>query len=450
MLSSIPASFMASLYTTQVKRHRFVTNLLKSGFALSLSGLSVFALPLQANAQTILVKDANVVTNSAQGLLDNTDVLIRDGKISEIGKNLQAPAGTQILSAENQWVSPGLFLPFTRIGLVEISLEAATNDISAQTSKTTVSDSAIDSFNPKAPAIAATRIEGITHAAITPDAGKSIFGGLGLIANTTGTFDSVEIADAFIFIRLGETGARLAGGSRAASLSQLRAALDDAGAYPSRYDAPTDGDILSRRDASALFKAARGQMPLVIEADRASDILRIIDIKTDYGGLDIIVLGATEAWMIAEEIKAAGLKVMIDPHENLPFSFEAVGAREDSLVILDKSGVEYAIMNRSQDTGHNSRVLPQHAGNAVGYGLDWQKAFAAISSTPAQWFGIDIGELKSGSDTLVVWDGDPLEVTVSPTYIIINGETQSLQSRQTALRDRYNPIREDDRPHKYR
>jgi len=138
-----------------------------------------------------------------------------------------------------------------------------------------------------------------------------------------------------------------------------------------------------------------------------------VHIKTDYGGLDIIVLGATEAWMIAEEIKAAGLKVMIDPHENLPFSFEAVGAREDSLVI----------MNRSQDTGHNSRVLPQHAGNAVGYGLDWQKAFAAISSTPAQWFGIDIGELKSGSDTLVVWDGDPLEVTVSPTYIML-GKTR--------------------------
>jgi len=365
-------------------------------------------------------------------------------RISTLSKHLKSAALGSVCSLGI------LALPFSRMGLVEISLEAATNDISADTSQTSVSDSAVDSFNPKVPAIAATRVEGITHVAITPGAGKSIFGGLGLIANTSGTFKSVETPDAFVFVQLGETGARLAGGSRAASFSQLRAALDDAGAYPSRYDAPTDGDTLSRRDASALFKAARGQMPLVIQADRAADLLRLIDIKKDYGALDIIVIGASEAWMVADEIKAAGLKVMVDPHENLPSSFDAVGARADSTVLLDRAGVDFAIMNRSQDLGHNGRVLPQHAGNAVGYGLSWDKAFAAISSTPARWFGQDMGELKTGSDTFVVWDGDPLEVTVSPNYIVINGQEQSLESRQTKLRDRYNPSREDDRPHKYR
>jgi len=78
--------------------------------------------------------------------------------------------------------------------------------------------------------------------------------------------------------------------------------------------------------------------------------------------------------------------------------------------------------------------------------LEWDKAFAAISSTPAKWFG-----LGKGSDaTLVVWDGDPLNVTSAPTDMFIRGERQSLKSRQTALRDRYNPTSDDTRPHKYR
>ena len=417
---------------------------------LSLAALLALGTALPAIAQDMLIKDAKIVTNSAAGIIENGDVLIRGGKITRIGADIAAPAGVDTMDGTGKWVTPGLFAPFTRIGLVEISAEASTNDVSANDANTSVSNRAADSFNPKTPVIGNTRIEGITHILAAPGTGENIFGGIGIVANTSGEFDSIESEQAFIYISLGEGGASTAGGSRAASMNQLRAALDDAGAYPSRYSGPEDGDALSRRDAAALFRAARGQLPIIIGADRAVDLLNIIKLKKDYG-LDVIVAGAAEGWMVADALKAAGIKVMVDPHENLPASFDVVGARLDNIVILDEAGVDYAIMTRSADLTHNVRVLSQHAGNAVGTGLSWDKAFAAITSTPARWFGTKSGSLSEGVEaSLVVWDGDPLEVTTGAVAVYINGEAQEMRSRQSALGDRYNPTKTETMPHKYR
>ena len=412
--------------------------------------LSTSALP--AAAQDMFISDAKVVSNTASGILENQDIIIRNGKITQIGTDLTAPDDVEAIDANNRWVTPGLIAPFSRLGLMDIGGEDVTNDTSSGESETSVSELASDSFNPKSVFIANTRRMGITHAVISPSAaGHSIFGGTGAVVNLSGEYDSVEKPRSFVFVQLGESGTQRAGGSRAAALQQFRAALDDAGAYPSRYDGPEDGDALSRQDASALFKASRGQMPFLISANRAQDMLNIIKLKKDYGSLDIIILGAAEAWKIADELAAADIKVMVDPHDNLPDSFDSVEARLDNVVLLDAAGVDYAITNASALGIQRPATLAQHAGNAVGNGLEWEKAFAAISSTPAKWFGLGSAALSQGSDaTLVVWDGDPLNVTSAPTDMFIRGERQSLKSRQTALRDRYNPTSNDTRPHKYR
>ena len=412
--------------------------------------LSASALP--AASQDMFISDAKVVSNTASGILENQDIIVRNGKITQIGTDLTVPEDIEAIDANNRWVTPGLIAPFSRLGLMDIGGEDVTNDTSSGESETSVSELASDSFNPKSVFIANTRRMGITHAVISPSAaGHSIFGGTGAVVNLSGEYDSVEKPRAFVFVQLGESGTQRAGGSRAAALQQFRAALDDAGAYPSRYDGPEDGDALTRQDASALFKASRGQMPFLISANRAQDMLNIIKLKKDYGSLDIIILGATEAWKIADELAAADIKVMVDPHDNLPDSFDSVEARLDNVVLLDAAGVDYAITNASALGIQRPATLAQHAGNAVGNGLDWEKAFAAISSTPAKWFDLGSASLSQGSGaTLVVWDGDPLNVTSAPTDMFINGERQSLKSRQTALRDRYNPTSNDTRLHKYR
>ena len=405
-----------------------------------------------AMAQDYFISDAKLVTNTSEGTLEKADLIIRNGKIAQVGTDLVAPANADIISADGRWVTPGLIAPFSRLGLMDIGGEDVTNDTSSGDSKTSVSELASDSYNPKSVFVANTRRMGITHAVISPSAaGDNIFGGTGAVVNLSGEYDSVEKPAAFVFVQLGEAGTRRAGGSRAAALQQLRAALDDAGAYPGRFKGPDDGDALSRQDASALFKAARGQMPLMISANRGIDLLNIIKLKKDYRSLDIIIHGAAEGWKVADELAAADIKVMIDPHENLPNSFDSVEARLDNVVLLDNAGVDYVITNASALGIQRPATLAQHAGNAVGNGLEWDKAFAAITSTPAKWFGLGGGAITKGSNaTLVMWDGDPLDVASAPTDMLIDGERQSLESRQTALRDRYNPTSDDTRPHKYR
>ena len=405
-----------------------------------------------AIAQDYFISDAKLVTNTSQGTVEKADVIIRNGQIAQIGTDLVAPANAEMIKADGRWVTPGLIAPYSRLGLMDIGGEDDTNDSSSGDSKTSVSELASDSYNPKSVFIANTRRLGVTHAVISPSAaGDSIFGGTGAVVNLTGEYGSVEKSASFVFVQLGEGGTRRAGGSRAAALQQLRAALGDAGAYPSRFKGPEDGDALSRQDASALFKAARGQMPLMISANRGIDMLNIIKLKKDYSSLDIIILGAAEGWKVADELAAANIKVMVDPHDNLPSSSDSVEARLDNVVLLDKAGVDYVITNASALGIQRPATLAQHAGNAVGNGLEWDKAFAAITLTPAKWFGLKGGSIAKGSAaTLVVWDGDPLNVTSAPTDMLIDGERQSLKSRQTALRDRYNPTTDDTRPHKYR
>lgn len=403
-----------------------------------------------AYAQDVFIDNAKIITNSASGVIESGDVIVSGGRITRLGASETAPDGASVIDGENLWVTPGLFAPLAQVGLVEIGLEASTNDTRAAKAKTSVSDRVADSFNPQSPNIDNTRIEGITHAALTATASNSIFAGTGFVANMSGEFGSVEDDAAFVFVQYGLSGADLAGGTRAAALSQLRGALEDAQSYSARFGGPNDGDALSRRDAAALRRVLGGDIPIIIAADRASDLLSIIELKRRYS-LDVIVYGAAEGWMVAEQLASAGIKVMIDPLENLPRSFDRVGSRLDNAALLAGANVDMALTTRSAGLSHNIRVLPQHAGNAVANGLDWDTAFAAISSVPARWFGIDSGTLRVGDTAnLVVWNGDPLEVTSAPVAIFINGERQSLASRQTELRDRYLPNQEDAPQHKYR
>jgi imidazolonepropionase-like amidohydrolase len=231
-------------------------------------------------------------------------------------------------------------------------------------------------------------------------------------------------------------------------MSQLRGALED---VRRSYLTQDEGDVLRRRDARALRAVVAGRVPLMISASRASDLLAIIDLNADYPALDIIIVGAEEAHLVADQLAAAGIKIIIDPHENLPDSFDSVNASLDNVLIVDAAGVDYAIVGLSSFRTIKAGGLAQHAGNAVGNGLPRDAAFKAITGTPARWFGINLGDISVGNPaSLVVWDGDPLEAASAPIALYQDGQALSLESRMTALRDRYNPTVDDDRPYKYR
>ena len=407
--------------------------------------LVAFVIVTPAAAQTVLIRDGRVVTNSSAGTIENGDVLIVDGRIRAVGANLSAPSGARVIEAQGRFVTPGAFAAMSEIGLSEISGSGAPNDASIEGDLISAAADAGRAFNPTVSAVAVTRIEGVTRAAIAPSSTETLFGGRGALVSLGGRPDSVFRPRAFMVVELGETGANRAGNSRAALWPTFEAALRDAREYPARYVRGQGGAVLSEIDAAALQPFARGQGVFLVHLDSAADIRRLIRFQRDNPGLDFVIHGGAEAWEVADELAAARIPVIVDPLANLPDSFERLAARLDNAALLQRAGVQIAIAPAPGSVdAHQARLVLQLAGNAVANGLPWDAAFAAVTRGPADIFGVggELGRLDRGYIAdVVIWDGDPLEVQSAPTAVFIAGVEQPLVSRQTRLRDRYNPRR---------
>ncbi len=418
---------------------------------LCLAATSAFALCFSAAAQDLAISNAKVWTGTNAGTLNSATVIIIDGEITGVGINLAPPSNMRTVNANGKWLTPGIIVPFTRVGIVEVGAEDSTNDTSAGGSTFSVSLKAADGFNPSATTIPVTRIEGITSMAVAPANGASLIAGQGFIADTSGNPQSVSDDRAFVYIDLGEGGAGLAGGSRPAAWAALHGAIADARGFYIRYREHNHGDTLNRADAISFGPAVRGQQLIVIAAHRASDLRRIINLKDQYSNLNLAIVGADEGWLVADELAAADIPVIIDPFSNLPASFAQLGATARNAERLIDAGVVTAFAHLGFD-GHQARLVLQSAGNAVANGVSFDEAMTAITVAPAEIFGLDAqGTIAIGNRAdLVLWDGDPLEVMSAPELVIIAGDVQSPETRQTKLRDRYMDLDESQRPLAYK
>ncbi len=401
------------------------------------------ALASPAAAQTTLIRGGRVVTN-AGAVLERADVLFTDGRIGSVGANLTAPAGARVIDAAGKWVTPGVIASMSEVGLSEISGSGAPNDASIRDGLISAAADAGRAFDPAASAVAITRLEGVTRALIAPDATGTIFSGRGAMVSLDGAADSIYLDRAFEVLELGEVGAERAGGSRAALWPYLEAALRDAREYPARYVSGQGGAVLHEIDAAALKPFALGQGLFLVRTERASDIRELIRFKRANPTLRFVIHGGAEAWLVAEDLARARIPVIIDPMVNLPDRMEKLAARLDNAALLSRAGVTIVIApSPGTVDAQQARLALQLAGNAVANGLSWDAAFAAISSAPAQVFGVagDLGTLQTGRVAdVVIWDGDPLDVMSAPVSVFIAGRDMELVSRQTRLRDRYNPV----------
>jgi len=418
-----------------------------------LSSAAVLALAGAATSQDYAIVGGKVWTGSEAGTIENGAVIIDGGVVSFVGPADNAEiGGLRTIDASGKWVTPGIISAYSRVGLAEVSAEDSTNDTGAATTVYNAALDASDGFNPAAASVAVTRIEGVTRIAGAPAATTSPFAGQGFIADTSGNANSVTAPKTFMHVALNESGAALAGGSRPALWTLFRSALADSRMFPSRYQAHKEGgDALNRIDAEAFAPAARGDQLILVSASRASDLLKVIEIAQARPELNVAIVGAEEGWTVASELADAGIPVIVDPFRNLPERFEQLGASQRNAERLVAAGVETAFAHLG-DSSHQSRLVLQSAGNAVANGVDHDAALAAITAAPARIFGLnDHGTLEEGKVAdIVIWDGDPLEVSSSPDAVIINGAETSLETRQTKLRDRYLGLAADDKPYAYR
>lgn len=409
--------------------------------ALGAAAAAVVFLAAPAAAETIAIAGGKVHTLGPQGTLATGTVVVRDGRIVAVVEGAAAPAGARVVDARGKVVTPGLIDSFNQLGLVEVSAVEGTRDGRVEDDEITAALAVAPAVNPASELIAVNRIEGITHALIAPQPGESLIAGQAAVIHLGMGSDLVVRTPAAMIATLGERGSRLAGGSRSAALLRLREALEDARDYAGNRAAWERGErrpyALSRLDLEALVPVVEGKLPLVLAVERASDIRMALALKRDEPNLSLILAGAAEGWIVAEEIAAARVPVFVNPMVNLPDSFEALGATLENAARLHAAGVEVAFM--SGET-HNSRNLKQAAGNAASYGLPPEAALAAMTSVPARIWGLAdrLGTLEPGKEAhLVVWDGDPLEVTTFADHVVIGGVEVPMDSRQTRLRDRY-------------
>ena len=425
-------------------------------FLYTAAALATFATPVAA--ETIAITGGRVVVGDGSAPIEGGTVLIRDGKIIATGATVVIPSGARQIDATGKWVTPGVFAGFSRLGLAEVDAVNGTNDKSGGRSGFSAAIDVAPAIDPFRSPFAVNRSSGVTRAVVAPEAADNIFAGQGAIADLGADSNPVTKARAFQFAEFGEEGAASAGGSRAGTHLHFRAMLREAQDYAAGRGT-FDDDLLKAEDAKALLSVLRGETRLLIHVEGANDMLRLMELKRDFPTIKMVFVGVSEGWRVAPELAKAGIPVIASALNDLPATFEMLGATQSNVGRMKDAGVQVAIGMINDRDSHQLRYTTQYAGNIVSLqyvpgatGLTWDEAFAAISSVPADIMGVGdrLGSLKTGrAADVVLWDGDPLELSSAATKVIIDGIEQPLTNRQNRLRDRYARPTEGDLPKAY-
>lgn len=405
--------------------------------SLAIAGSLLTGHAVAAEGNSLLVRNATVytMTRDATGPLNGADVLVQDGRVSAIGKNLSAPAGTTVIDANGRALTPGVFGGLGHIGLEEIGLEQTTGDFAQRLGQMRPEFDVTLAFNPESMTVGVHRSNGITFTVLAPASasGGSLVAGLGA---PTGLDGSMPLAARAMFIDLGGDANDLSGGSRAAQFMLLRQAFVEARAP--NLVMVHDERLLTPSGRQVLLEFIKANGAFVFDVDRAVDIRNTIAFAREEK-LNAVIRGGAEAWRVADELAAARIPVIVDPLHNLPDSFDEVGSTLQNAAKLRAAGVTVAVSLSDTDVDDAGKTR-QAAGNAVAHGMPFMDALAAVTRVPAEIFGVAdrFGSIERGKPAdFVLWSGDPLEVSSLPDVVVAGGRLQKIESRHTALRDRH-------------
>ena len=379
-------------------------------------------------------------------------ILIREGVIAKISKT-SVPYADKVYDAKGKIITPGFIAPDTQIGIVEIGALSVTRD--DESSIYNIGFSIHDAFNPNSVLIPWNRANGITSAITLPRNTSSPIGGLGSFFILDSKLDISSEADVAMIGRLG--------GSGSSSRSESLALIDDILSFASSLDKKnmsTDASIdeiidnssiasymdFKPRDVKALYRLFNDDLPIIIKSHRASDILKLIELKNTYD-LNLIIMGAQEASLVVDKLAESKIPLIVNPINNIPNSFDELASNINMTSMLEKAGITL-MFNVSRS--HNYHLIRQGAGVAVANGMSYGGAIKALTSNVAETFNLkNRGSIKVGNIAdIVVWEDDPLEPSSMPEKVIINGIDTDLTTRSTRLRDRY--IRDLEKPNTYR
>lgn len=401
-----------------------------------LAAASAIVLGTAANAQDMVVRGEQVHTMAGPAITDGV-VIIKDGKIVAVGPaaSTPIPEGFSVIAAKV--VTPGLVDARTVVGLAGYLNQPHDQDQLDESAPVQPQLRAIDAYNPDETLIAWLRGFGITtiHTGHGPGA---LVSGQTMIAKTIGRTadDAVIVAQAMVAANLGPAALAERGkspGTRAKQIAMLRQALIAAkqgdapksasakkGEDKSGPDKPPSLETLVMRDVLAR------KLPLLITAHRAQDIMSALRLKQEFG-IDIVIDGAAEAYLLTDQIKAAGVNVILHPPMARQYG-EFENASFTTGAVLRAAGIPFAYQSGYESYVPKTRVVLFEAGIAAANGLAWNDALASITIDAARVIGLDgrIGSLEVGKDgDVALFDGDPFEFTSHTVSVVINGRQVS-------------------------
>jgi imidazolonepropionase-like amidohydrolase len=411
--------------------------------------LAAAELPAKRQDHPIALVGGTVHTVSG-ATLEGATVLFTNGKISAIGQTVTLPPGTESIDTKGKQIYPGLIDAHSVIGLTEIGSVRGTNDLS-EVGGVNPNVRAEVAVNPESDIIPVTRANGITSA-LTMPGGGTISGMAAVLSLDGWTWEemtlrshvglvvhwpSMTINHAWWEQRSEEDQKK----SRDKALGELRNAFTDARAYlAAKASEGAAGVPFHKTDMrwEAMKGVLDGTIPVLVDAEEVQQIQSAVA-WAQQEKVKIVLLGGYDAWRVADLLKANDIPVLVGPIHRTPWRrWEAYDAPFTLAKNLHDAGVRYCITG---DGGaSNERNLPFHAATAAAYGLPKEEALKAVTLYPAQILGIAdrIGSLEVGKDaTLIVTDGDPLEIMSHVELEFIDGKAIPLTTKHTRLYDKY-------------
>jgi imidazolonepropionase-like amidohydrolase len=402
---------------------------------------------------------AKIFTLAGAPIEDGT-LIIREGKIAAVGANVEVPAGAEVIDAKGLQIYPGLFDPITQMGLSEINAVNATVD-STETGAYNPDVVAATAVSPSSEHIPVTRASGITEVLTVPDSGgfdtsgsRGVIGGQASAIHLAGwTINDMLIKKSvamviawpeietrtfdFATFTRKEKPFTEAKQDYEKQVNELTDYLDRARHYAQAMGHGGPADYQRDLKLEALAPVVRGQLPVLVFANRARDIRNAVEF-CDKQKLKMILAGGEEAYKVKDLLRSKGIPVILRPTLSLPIEEDDAYDRLLSQPAeLAAAGVKFAF--GSFDNSF-ARRLGQQAANAVAYGLPYDEALKAVTLYPAEIFGVadQLGTLETGKiANIIVTNGDPLELTTDVKFLFIKGQRTSLDNRHLRLYEKY-------------
>lgn len=439
-----------------MRRTAFASALLAAALAVPAPAPGAAEEPAARKDPWILLRNATVLTLAGDPIVEG-GVILKEGKITSVGRQLPAPDGATVVDCTGKFIVPGFIDAGTQVGLVDVDLVKAANDSDEGTEPSTPDLDVRDGVNVESPLWAIARSHGVTTVLVHPQT-TNVVNGRGALFHC---LDGVSVADRTVLapsglhVSLGVPPKERFGekdkmpSTRMGLAAILRRELAKAQDYREkwrRYEEkkktpPAEGEDEPEppaKDAGleVLGRALQREIPVFARAERLDDIRTALRIGEEFG-LRIVLFGASESWKMAKELAEKKVPVVLGPVVAQPDSPERPGARMDAAKILHEAGVPFCLMTGD---AHNVRNLPYQAGIAASWGLPETEALAAITRNAARILGVGdtLGTIETGKEaTLCVFQGSPLEPLSRLERMYVRGREVGLRTRQTDLYEKW-------------